>query len=317
MDKIEPMEPILSDKILNQKDWIHQIKWDGIRGISYISHKSMKILTKRGFDRTSFYPELYEAIDLLQGKEAILDGEMVVFDEQGRPSFSNILIRERVRSPFKLNYYCQKYPVKYIIFDLLYLDGKDLRALPLRERKKLLSEHMIKSPSITLTDDFEDGEALFKLMKEQSFEGIVSKNLNSSYYAGKKHEAWFKVKLNKKILTVVGGIQLKNNFPSSLMVGIYRNDQLEYIGNLSSGLKSVDFQLLQKHQEELRTSKSPFANKLVDEGTIIWIKPLLTCWVQFMEWTQAGSLRHPKIIGFSSLPVEDANGKEYTYDLLD
>lgn len=314
MDKIEPMEPILSDKILQSKDWIHQIKWDGIRGLSYISDQTIKVLTKKGFDRTSFYPELHHVIRLFKGKAAILDGEMVVFDNQGRPSFSNILVRERVRSLDRLSYYQKNYPVAYIVFDILHLDGEDLRSLPLRERKQILVNNLDRSAEITITDDFEDGSGLFDLMKTQNFEGIVSKNLSSAYYGGKKHDKWFKVKMNKKILTVVGGIVLKDNYPSSLKVGIYRNDQLEYIGNVSSGLRANDYQLFQEHLKALKVPKSPFTNLLKSESNVIWIQPVLTCWVQFMEWTSTGSLRHPKIIGFSPMSAEEAHGKEFTND---
>ncbi len=317
MDKIAPMEPILSDKILEGSDWIHQIKWDGIRGISYIQNQSIKILTKRGFDRTPFYPELFEAIDLLKGKEAILDGEMVVFDTQGRPSFSNILVRERVRSLQNLNHYVNQFPVKYLVFDILHLDGRDLRSLPLGTRKEILQEHLRKSPAITLTDDFKDGRALYQLMKEQNYEGIVSKNVKSPYLEGKKHQEWLKVKLTKKLLTVVGGLQLKYNHPSSIMVGVYRNEQLEYIGNVSSGLKAKDYELFKTYLGDIQSPKSPFANRITGDKEVVWLKPTLTCWIQFMEWTSTGSLRHPRIIGFSPSAAEEAQGKEFSYDELD
>ncbi|PKM94487.1 MAG: ATP-dependent DNA ligase [Firmicutes bacterium HGW-Firmicutes-1] len=314
MEIIKPMEPILSKIIPQCDEWIHQIKWDGIRGLSYINNNSIVVLTKKGNERTAFYPELQEVIQLLQGKEAILDGEMVVFDNQGRPSFANILMRERIRTFERLNQYLVKYPVKYIVFDILYLDGKDLRKKSLIQRKKILNDKMSKSPNISITDDFDDGHALYKLMKDQNLEGIVSKKKNSVYIEGKSHNEWLKIKALKKILVIVGGIQLKNDYPSSLMIGVYRDAQLEYIGNVSSGLKSSDYQLLQSYKEELGSTVSPFVNYQKSDKGHFWIRATITCWVQFMEWTSTGGLRHPTLIGFSSLDVLEANGKEYILD---
>lgn len=314
MKTIIPMEPISTNEIPVGINWIHQVKWDGIRGISYINADSIKLLTKRGFDRTSYYPELFEVTQLVKVREAVLDGEMVVFDKQGRPSFSDILIRERVRSASKLNYYINNYPVKYIIFDILSINGKDLTNLPLKERLSLLNEKVNRSNNITVTDGFENGSSLFNLMKEQNYEGIVSKNLDSIYVGGKKHNDWFKIKFSKKLLAVVGGIHLKNKYPSSLMIGIYRNEQFEYIGNVGTGLKTKDLQLLHENIKQLKIDKSPFSNRTVNQAEDIWIKPILTCWINFLEWTSAGSLRHPKLIGFTPLQGEEANGTEYTYE---
>lgn len=309
-----PMEPISTNEIPVGTNWIHQVKWDGIRGISYLNANSIKILTKRGFDRTTFYPELSEVINLIKAREVVLDGEMVVFDKQGRPSFSDILVRERVRSTSKLKHYVNKYPVKYIIFDILSLNGNNLTHLPLCERLKLLNDNVKRNNNITITDNFENGLSLFDLMKEQSYEGIVSKNLDSAYTGGKKHSAWFKIKFSKKLLAVVGGIRYKNNYPNSLMIGIYRNEQFEYIGNVGTGLKAKDLQLLNENIEQLKTDKSPFSNRIENQASDIWIKPILTCWINFLEWTSTGSLRHPKLIGFSPLKADEARGIEYTFD---
>lgn len=310
---IKPMEPILSNKIRDNKDWIHQIKWDGIRGITYIQNNSLKIFTKRGIERTPFYPELSELVNLLNCNQAILDGEIVVFDKYKRPSFSDVLVRERVRKEQNLNHYIYKYPITYIVFDILSYNGKDLREIPFKNRKEILNSKFIKSSNITVTDDFSDGEALFELMKEKNYEGIVSKNINSNYIEGKKHDKWFKIKISKKMLCVIGGISIKNNFPSSLMLGIYKNSNLIYIGNASSGLTAKELQLLKNNTAHLAINKSPFSNINKTDANTIWLNPKLTCWVNFIEWTNKNSLRHPKILGFSNTNPLEVNGKEFTY----
>lgn len=314
MDLIIPMEPLLTDTIKNDKDWIHQVKWDGIRGMTYLQEDSVKVFTKKGNERTDFYPELQHISQLFKGKGAVLDGEIIIFDNDGRPSFSDVLIRERIRNKKNIDYYSRKYPIKYILFDLLFLDEKDLRCLPLYKRMELLRDRITKSEGVTVTDDFYDGQALYDLMKQKNFEGIVSKNIYSSYSPGKKHSEWYKVKINKKILAVIAGIGLKNNFPSSLMLGIYRNHQLHYIGNVSSGLTINELNMLKSHTKHLQVMASPFVNTSKKDKNIIWFQPELTCWVGFMEWTNHGSLRHPKIIGFSKIDAMEANGKEFTYD---
>lgn len=312
MELIKPMEPILSSEIVSSDEFIHQIKWDGIRGITYINDGKHKIYTKNGNERTGFYPELKDLTLLFKGKSGVLDGEIIVLDENLRPSFNLSLNRERVRTESRINFYSKKYPVKYILFDLLYLDGKDLRSYPLEERTSFLNRIVNKSSSITITDSFDNGHRLFELMKEKNYEGIVSKNKYSKYIAGKKHDQWFKTKILKKMLVVICGIKFKNSVIKSLLLGIYNDDSILYIGNASIGLTQGDLTLLKEYISVISIDKSSFVN-LTKEKDVIWLKPILTCWVSFLEWTNKNSLRHPKIIGFSSEIPTNANGREYTY----
>lgn len=309
MKLLEVMDPVLSSEIRAGNEWIHQIKWDGIRGISYIEDGRVRIYTKSGRERTSFYPEIQIAPKLLNGHQAVLDGELVVFNTENRPSFHLIMNRERLRNSSNLPVYQQKYPVCYILFDLLFLNGTDLRSRPLEERQDLLRAKVSSSSDITVTDDFTDGSALFKLMKERNYEGIVSKRKNSRYQAGKKHNDWFKTKISKKILAIVGGLSWKEQFPNSLLLGIFQGGQYLYIGNASLGLSQKDFQLLKAYASDYTQESSPFDNLKKMKDTT-WLKPVLTCWVSFLEWTDSRSLRHPKILGFSKDPASEAQGKE-------
>ena len=312
MELIKPMEPIFSTEIIEDKDFIHQIKWDGIRGITYIDNDTHKVFTKNGNERTDYYPELNEINHLFNGRSGIIDGEIIVLDDNLRPTFNYILNRERVRNQAKIKYYANKYPIKYIAFDILFLDGKDLRNHPLEDRIEILHKTLNKSGIITITDSFGDGRKLYELMEEKNYEGIVSKNINSKYIAGKKHDMWYKTKIFKKMLTAIGGIQLGNGKIKSLLLGIYSEGNLIYIGNASIGLKESDYNLLKEYMSVISMDESPFAN-INKARNVIWIKPILTCWVSFLEWTNTNSLRHPKIIGFSSKKATEAIGEEYTY----
>lgn len=311
MEILQVMEPILAKDLLTGDSWLHQIKWDGIRGITYIDDGKFRVYTKSGRERTSFYPELGDTVSLLKGKQAVLDGEIVVFDSQSRPSFQSVLTRERVRTKENLPIYLQRYPVHYIIFDILYLNGKDLRNLSLEDRAEILQAHIQKNARITITDNFHDSVQLYHLMREKNFEGIVSKNKASKYIAGKKHSQWYKTKIYKKILAIIAGLSWKAGMPNSVLLGIYHQQGLVYIGNASIGLSQNDLRLLKEHSSSNFLEQSPFIN-LDQVKETSWLKPILTCWVSFLEWTEGKSLRHPQIVGFSNEQPINADGKEFS-----
>ena len=307
------MEPISIPYIMTGEDWIHEIKWDGIRGLTYIENGSLQIYTKRGNERAAFYPELLEITTLLDARQAVLDGEIVVFDNAGNPCFYNSIVRERVRDIKKVKYYSELYPAKYILFDILNFNGNDLTRTSLGERKKILESSLRRSSNITLTDSFAEGRELYELMKIKHWEGIVSKQKDSLYISGKAHNSWFKTKLSRKMLAVVGGIQWKSNMPNSLLLGVYRENTLVFIGKASLGLNQEQIYLLKEQSAPLGLKECPFSKDSLtgNKGNFTWLNPVLTCWVHFMEFTNDGQMRHPKILGFSSSKPAEANGKEY------
>lgn len=322
MNWIPPMEPIISDEVKIGSEFVHEIKWDGIRGLVYLQENNFKLFTKKGNDRTDFYPELNTLYKELGLNNVVLDGELVVFDNRGLPSFQDVLVRETVRNKRNLQYYLNNYPVKYVIFDILQYQDKLLIKEALTERKKLLSQLInpiiSKSHIIHLSEVFSDGKELYEKMKLNNMEGIVSKRASSTYIGGKKHDAWFKTKFTKKMLCAVGGIQWKDNKPNSLVLGITKDqEKLSFVGKASLGLKESDLQLLKQYSSELIQDECPFEDTSITDidktGTnLTWIKPFLTCWISFLELSNDGHFRHPKIIGFAALPMEEANGKVLT-----
>lgn len=307
------MEPILIPDIMAGEDWIHEIKWDGIRGLSYIRNGQLQVYTKQRNERTAFYPELSELTSLLDGKQAVLDGEIVVFDNDEKPSFYSSLVRERVKDVRKVRHYSELYPAKYILFDIMNYNDRDLTAIPLTERKKILGSAVGRSSNITQTDPFNEGKKLYELMKAKNWEGIVSKRKDGRYIPGKAHTSWYKTKLSRKMLAVVGGISWKSGMPNSLLLGIYRNSSLIFIGKASLGLNQEQIYLLKEQSESLGSEECPFSKESLAgvRGEFTWLNPILTCWVHFMEFTDDGQMRHPKILGFSPSKPAEANGKEY------
>lgn len=323
MKWIAPMEPINCNDVKTGSEYVHEIKWDGIRGLSYIEGSSLKLYTKKGNERTEFYPELKFLQEIFSGQSLILDGEMVVFDQNGRPSFHHSLVRETVKSQKNLLYYTRTYPVKYMVFDILQLGDKLLTKVPLMERTQLLKQLFDDCDSnafpVFLSEQYADGVTLFDKMKHNNMEGIVSKLRDSFYQEGKKHEDWFKTKFTKKILCVVGGIQWKDNKPNSLLLGVKttESEKLTFVGKASLGLKEADLQLLKKYRDELVQTEITFKESTLADidktgTTLTWTRPLLTCWISFLEMTADGHLRHPKITGFAALPAEEADGKVLT-----
>lgn len=297
---IRCMEPVSVPKVVKAEGFIHQIKWDGIRGVSVIENGGLKLFTKKGGICTAAFPELLELPGQLKAKQAVLDGEIIVF-ENGRPSFYHVLRRSLTRSEAGVLRIASQYPARYIIFDMLFVNGEDLRGKPLSERQSMLKKHFKGTPTAAAADSFGSGEALYNLMRQKNMEGIVSKRLSSAYIPGKRHSDWFKTKVMKKLLCVVTGIQLKNTLPASLALGVYRNGELCAVGAVSSGLNQDDWAQLKYFMENEKTGR---------QEDVVWVKPLLTCWVRFAEWTDSMTLRHPVLLGFSDRDPREATGEE-------
>ncbi len=283
---IECMEPIPLPNIKNENGFIYQVKWDGIRGIAVIENESLRLYNKNGIECTEKYPEFKSLPQSIAAQQAVLDGEIVAM-EGGKPSFYRVL--RRSLSKGASNAPC--FPVDYIVFDLLFLNHRDIRPLPLEERQRMLHRCFSRSAAAIPADSFEDGEALFELMKQKSMEGIVSKRMSSRYAAGKRHSDWFKIKVIKKLLCAVTGVNYKNGLPASFSLGVYRDGVLTPVGSVGSGVKAEDLRTLEKQMKP---------------GGM----PIITCWVKFSEWTSAGTLRSPVMLGFSAESPDKAAGEE-------
>lgn len=283
---IECMEPVLLPDVKREAGFIHQVKWDGIRGVAMIENGAVRLYNKSGIESTARYPELWTLPQSVDAQQAVLDGEIVALVDS-RPSFYHVLRRSLSKNGSN----ALRFPVRYIVFDLLFLNHRDIRPLPLEERQQLLQGCFTGSAVAALTDSFEDGAALYELMKQKGMEGIVSKRLASPYTAGKRHADWFKTKLTKKLLCAVTGVNYKNGLPSSLSLGVYREGLLTSVGDVGSGVKTDDLTVL--------------AKQLVPGEA-----PRITCWVRFSEWTPHATLRHPVFLGFSDSPPQNATGEE-------
>ncbi|WP_186785871.1 DNA ligase [Paenibacillus agilis] len=323
-----PMAPILADAIPQGPQWLHQLKWDGIRLIADCSlatkERSVKLYTKRMLDRTSSFAMIEQALaqlPALQGRSVILDGEAVVIDPRlHRPSFSLILQRQRSSAAKQNELAAQhRWPLSYVLFDLIALDGHDLRSLPYEARHQQLlnlfaqqaqDSSLSNTVSIQVADVYDDGQALWSWVKEHQWEGVVSKLRNAPYSSGKKHQASFKCKKELEIIALTYGLVMNEGRIASL---ILFTEEGSYLGRVSSGLHQQYRELLEtwaQHQqhdtkEQLAKQISCPSNSLPQELrrlTIRWFHAPVPCLVSALERNESGLLRHPKLLALPYLP---------------
>ena len=298
------MEPIPHPEPFDSEEHLFQVKWDGVRMLAFVDHGQVRLQNRQQRERTIQYPELQTLTDLIAKPTAILDGEVVAF-HQGRVSFPSVLRRDQASRAEHIALLTKQIPVTYIIFDLLYLDGKDLTDQPLLERQSLLAGILSPHPQIITTDNFTSGTALFTAIKAQELEGMVAKVKNSPYLPGKNHHHWLKIKLRRQQLCVVGGYTTRGSLVNALLLGAFDETGLRYLGRVGSGLSQQQRTALGHSLPELHQTRSPFVNPpRLPNGSLHWVIPVLTLMVEFSEWTPGMHLRAPVVKGFTTAPPE-------------
>lgn len=288
---IKPMLAKLVDEPFDDPNWIFEIKWDGYRALAFLD-KKINLFSR---SKQSFLP-LYEPIakELKKIKaQAILDGELVILDKKGKSHFQLMQNYQRTR----------KGDLYYYVFDLLYLNGRDLRDLPLIERKTLLKELLDKADLdlVRYSDHIvKNGKAFFKKALKSKLEGIMAK-ASQSIYTSSRSSQWLKIKTQVRQEVVIGGFTepkgSREKF-GALLLGIYdENKDFVYIGHVGGGFDSALLNDLYKKMTPLIQTKCPFSKKPKTNSPATWIKPKLVCEVTFTEWTSGGSLRHPIFVG--------------------
>ncbi|MEV8266192.1 ATP-dependent DNA ligase [Microbacterium sp. NPDC076911] len=278
-----------------------EIKWDGVRALGIWDGERLRLRARSGNDITAKYPEL-TGHELGFGPEpAIVDGEIVALDDEGRPSFSRLQARMNLSHPRDVERELPRTPVQYYLFDLLSVGGNDATALPLASRRELL-ELLTDgtATSITVPPVFDDVDAALSAAREFALEGVVVKNPSAPYQHGVRSEDWLKVKLTRTQEVVVGGIRPgKAHAIGSLLVGIPDGDELQYAGRVGSGFSDATLRLLESRLNPLRTEVNPFQGvPKWDAADAHWVSPEVVAEVEFAEFTPGGILRHARWRGF-------------------
>lgn len=292
---IRPQLPKLVTSVPSEGRWLHEIKYDGYRIQAHIQNGVGKLLTRTGLNWSRSFPHLLQAIEGLPVHDAILDGEIVAFDEDGHINFQNLQNSIKDKS--------DKY-LRYCIFDLLYLNGQDLRELPLLERKEKLKELLKGADSeIEYADHvMEDAEEFFQVSCEHELEGMISKMADAPYRTG-RNELWQKIKCKLRQEFVIAGWTEPQGGRvglGALVLGVYHNKKLQYVGKVGTGFTERTLKSLKLELEKRAISSSPFAEKVSGLRKVHWVKPDLICEVSFGNWTDDGVLRTPVFEGLRS-----------------
>ena len=290
---IEPMLATLSDAVPEGGEWVYEVKWDGYRGLCFVADGAVRIISRNGNSLNRQFPELEQLPASVAAESAILDGEIVCFDSDGRPSFGLMQQRTGFASVPK----GQPSPVAYFAFDLLYLNGYDLRGVALSDRQKLLRSSIRPSANVRLSDSFPgSGKRVLEAAREHGLEGIVAKRLDSHYEAGRSR-CWMKVKFTTQQEFVICGYTTGRRKPfSSLVLGAYQDGTLTWVGNVGSGFTDASLKEIFGGLEPATSKRAVFE---VDPavGEVTWLKPKLVCSVRYTGWGADDHLRAPVFIG--------------------
>lgn len=288
------------------RDWIFEIKWDGIRAISYVDNE-LSVRSRNGKEMKDKFPELEELKSVAMN--TVLDGEIVVMQEK-RPDFQTLLERSRATSIRDAQYIASSVPVTYVVFDILEKDGERLASLPLVERKRILRERVKDGKYVVLSVFVEeDGDTYYKEAIKRGVEGIVAKKKDSPYESGVRSKNWLKVKKVQTCDCVIFGYTKGEGFREgtfgALILGLYDNKTPVFVGKVGTGFSDSTMRTLLEAFEELKAGKETLAGVDVQEE-ITWLKPELVCEVAYQNLTKEGKLRMPRFHGLrpDKIPTE-------------
>lgn len=290
MSLIRPELATLTDQPFDRKGWIFEIKWDGFRALADIKNGKVNLYSRNLLPFNQKFPPIVKSLEKIK-TPMLLDGEVVAVDAKGKSHFQ-LLQNYQLTGKGNLFYY---------VFDILSLKGKDLRHLPLSERKQLLKQNLPKLINVKFSDHIEEhGKKFFELAKKQQLEGIIAKDFQSKYYSGRRTHDWLKIKLSQEQEAVVGGFTQprggRKKF-GALVLGVYEKGKFVYIGHTGGGFDEKSLKLVHDKLIKLRSHKSPFEIVPKTNEPATWVKPKLVVEVKFEEWTEDGHMRQPIFLG--------------------
>jgi bifunctional non-homologous end joining protein LigD len=283
---IKPMLATVVKKPFDHPDWIFEVKWDGYRAVAEIRDGSVSLYSRKGISFNKKFFPITEALGKLRF-DAVLDGEIVVVDEQGRPDFQMLQHYQNSGSGHLI----------YYVFDLLYFRGHDLTDLPLLRRKEFLKKILPFTPRIRFSDHvWKEGVLFYNVAKEKGLEGIIAKHSQSVYEAGRRSREWLKVKTQLTQEAVIAGFTEPGGgrkYFGALVLGVYEGDVLMFIGHVGGGFTANHLKDIREKLEPLIQKECPFISKPETNAPVTWVKPELVCEVALSGWTEDGVMRHP------------------------
>lgn len=318
-EKIKPMLAYLTDSSFDGEDWLFEIKWDGFRAIAELDGNNVELYSRTFKSFNDLFSPVVDSLKSLDLQATIFDGEIVVVDDKGRSDFQSLQNYQRTREG----------NLRYYIFDLLFFRGEDLRELPLIERKDKLKKLLPKSSTSLLqySDHIIDkGKKAFEAAEKLNLEGIIAKRMDS-LYTSKRSRDWLKVKTHARQEAVICGFtapQGSRQKFGSLILGVYDEGDLHYIGHVGGGFNSKLLTEVMAMLQPLIVKESPFKERIKANSPVTWVKPKLVCEISFAEWTQGNHVRQPIFLGIrpdkepkqvkkeEAIPIEQAHPKKKT-----
>ena len=287
---IKPMLAMPVKEPFDHPDWVFENKWDGYRAIAEIENSKVHLYSRNYISFNYKFPSVARALEKLNFN-TILDGEIVALDKHGHSKFQ-LIQNYQNNSDGNIVYY---------VFDMLYLNGHDMRGLTLLQRKEILKQALPKNKVIIYSDHIEEkGISFFEEACTNKSEGIIAKKSNSSYITGKRTKEWLKIKTHQRQEAVIGGITAprgsRKDF-GALVLGVYEKNELKYIGHTGGGFNEKSLKEIKKKLEPLFINTSPFKKIPLTNTPVTWVEPKLVCEVSFLEWTKEGVMRQPVFIG--------------------
>jgi bifunctional non-homologous end joining protein LigD len=288
-DHAAVMKAMLTKDRFSDPEWIYERKLDGIRCLAIRSGQRVRLLSRNDLSMNARYPEVVEALAAQTCEQFAVDGEVVAF-EGSKTSFARLA--QRGQRPVAVFLY---------VFDILWLDGCDVRALPLRSRKRLLRDALAYSGPVRLTPHRNrDGEALFLEACRKGWEGLIAKRADSRYSAARSRD-WLKFKCEQGQELVIGGFTAPQGSRTefgALLMGYFEGGRLRYAGKVGTGFTQATLDELGAKLRALSVADPPFAEAgQIRERGVTWVTPELVAEIGFTEWTTAGRLRHPRFLG--------------------
>ncbi len=276
------------------EDWLFEVKWDGVRAVCFVEDGQVRIISRNGNAIDKQYPELSVLPHRLKATQAIVDGEIAALDAQGKPDFELLQRRMHLADAAVIARLARSHPVTLFVFDLLYLDGHDLRGLPFMDRKKLLMEVLTPEGPIRISEHFTGhGAEMLEAAKQQGLEGIVGKRARGRYESRRSPD-WVKWKVvDASDFLICGYTPGDRHGLGALVLGVQDGGALRWAGNVGTGFDRGMVEFLQEKLAPLTVKESPFAKSKDLPKQVTWVCPELVCEVKFANWTQEGRLRAP------------------------
>ena len=308
-ERLVPMLAKASQSLPPDDDrWSYEIKWDGVRALAYSEPGRIRFESRNRNDISPAYPELKALNRALSSHRAILDGEIVAFDADGRPSFGRLQSRMHVRSESQARRLSKEAPVVLVLFDLLWLDGHSLMGLPYAERRARLRELGLDGAHWQTPEHVVgDGAAVLEASRRSGLEGIIAKRLDSPYEPGRRSPCWLKIKNVRREDVVIGGWLpgegRRRDRIGALLVGVEDDGRLRYAGRVGTGFTERELDRLRGELTE--RDSSPFTKGAKPPRGAVWVEPDRVAEIEFTEWTSDGMLRHPsyKAVSYTHLTL--------------